>query len=268
MMATGLAAAFIALTGLTACDGGGNSGNGGNSGGGNAGKVTTITVGYFEGAYGDIHWKSWEKLYNEAHPNEKIELEPEGDRAYGSAVENLLMTGAGPDIMVAPMTWRKHASRGWLEPLGDVYSSDFGNGSTLEQSLNDEIKDNLKFNGEVLTFNTETAWSPCNEMFDMVCEKYPTLRYFYQSEEPGMCEYWTNDDEGKYFPDRYYVDVCTSEEEYYSEYFQDLESVYDWLEGICEVQVKSRQDVNAIVKQWKEENEDAYCSIHEYQISA
>lgn len=80
--------------------------------------------------------------------------------------------------------------------------------------------DNLKFNGEVLTFNTETAWSPCNEMFDMVCEKYPTLRYFYQSEEPGMCEYWTNDDEGKYFPDRYYVDVCTSEEEYYSEYFK------------------------------------------------
>ena len=148
MMAAGLAAAFIALTGLTACDGGGNSGNGGNSGGGNTGKVTTITVGYFEGAYGDIHWKSWEKLYNAAHPNEKIELEPEGDRAYGSAVENLLMTGAGPDIMVAPMTWRKHASRGWLEPLGDVYSSDFGNGSTLEQSLNDEIKDNLKFNGQ------------------------------------------------------------------------------------------------------------------------
>jgi len=47
-----------------------------------------------------------------------------------------------------------------------------------------------------------------------------------------------------------------------------LESVYDWLEDICEVQVKSRQDVNVIVKQWKEENEDAYCSIHEYQISA
>ena len=68
MMAAGLAAAFIALTGLTACGGGGNSGNGGNSGGGNTGKVTTITVGYFEGAYGDIHWKSWEKLYNAAHP--------------------------------------------------------------------------------------------------------------------------------------------------------------------------------------------------------
>lgn len=49
---------------------------------------------------------------------------------------------------------------------------------------------------------------------NMVCEKYPTLRYFYQSEEPDMCEYWTNDDEGKYFSDRYYVDVYISEEEY------------------------------------------------------
>lgn len=150
MMAAGLAAAFIALTGLTACgDNGGNGGNsgngGGNSGGGNTGNVTTITVGYFEGAYGDMHWKSWEKLYNEAHPNEKIELETEGDPAYGSSIENLLSTGAGADIMVAPMTWRKHASRNWLEPLGEVYSSDFGNGKTIEESLNDEIKDNLKF---------------------------------------------------------------------------------------------------------------------------
>ncbi len=145
MMATGLAAAFIALTGLTAC-GGGNS-TGGSSAGGNsgAGTVEKISVGYFEGAYRDVHWKSWEKLYNEAHPNEKIELELEGDPAYGSAIENLLSTGGGPDIMVAPMTWRKHASRGWLEPLGEVYSADFGNGTTIGNSLNDEIKDNIKF---------------------------------------------------------------------------------------------------------------------------
>lgn len=126
---------------------------------------------------------------------------------------------------------------------------------------------NLQFSGEVLTFNTETAWSPCNEMFDMVCEKYPTMRYFYQSEEPGMGLYCTNDEEGKYFPDKFYVDVFISEEEYYTECFSDLQSVYDWLEEICDVQVRSYQDINAIVKQWQEENEDAYCHIHEYEIS-
>lgn len=73
---------------------------------------------------------------------------------------------------------------------------------------------NLQFDGNVLTFNTETAWSPCNDVFDMVCEKYSALRYFYQSEEPGMGLYCTNDEDGKYFPDRFYVDVCISEEEY------------------------------------------------------
>lgn len=126
---------------------------------------------------------------------------------------------------------------------------------------------NLQFDGNVLTFNTETAWSPCNEVFDMVCEKYPTLHYFYQSEEPGMGLYCTNDEEGKHFPDRFYVDVCISEEEYYTEYFSDLQSVYDWLEGICDMQVRSMQDVNAIVEQWQKEFEFACCLIHEYQIS-
>ena len=126
---------------------------------------------------------------------------------------------------------------------------------------------NLQFDGNVLTFNTETAWSPCNEVFDMVCKKYSALRYFYQSEEPGMGLYCTNDEKGKYFPDRFYVDVCISEEEYDTGYFPDLQSVYEWLEYIFDVQVRSMQDVNAIVEQRQKECAEAYCHIHEYQIS-
>lgn len=141
-----IAATMASLVGLTACSGKTQPG-GSNSG---SGKVQTISVGYFEGAYLDTHWKSWEKLYNEAHPNEKIELALEGDGSYGSAIENLLMTGVVPDIMVAPMTWRKYASKGWLEPLGDVYSADFGSEKTIEGALNGEIKDNLKFKKRVL----------------------------------------------------------------------------------------------------------------------
>lgn len=101
----------------------------------------------------------------------------------------------------------------------------------------------------------------------MVCEKYSALRYYYQSEEPGMGLYCTNDGEGKYFPDRFYVDVCTSEEEYDTGYFTDLQSVYEWLEYIFDVQVQSMQDVNAIVEQRQKEYADAYCHIHECQIS-
>lgn len=124
----------------------------------------------------------------------------------------------------------------------------------------------LEFDGRVLTFNTETAWSPYNEVFDMVCKKYPTLSYFYRSEEPGMALYCTNDQEGRYFQDRFVVELCTSEEEYYTEYFSDLQSMYEWLEDICDMQVQSMQDVDAIVGQWKKEYADAYCHIHEYAI--
>src|SRR3712207_9529811 len=88
--------------------------------------------------------------------------------------------------------------------------------------------------------------SPCNEMFDMVCKKYPTLSYFYRSEEPGMALYFTNDKEGRYFQDRFVVELCTPEEEYYTEYFPDLQSMYEWLEDICDMQVQSMQDVDAI----------------------
>lgn len=124
----------------------------------------------------------------------------------------------------------------------------------------------LEFDGRVLTFNTETAWSPCNEMFDMVCKKYPTLSYYYRSEEPGMALYFTNDKEGRYFQDRFVVELCTPEEEYYTEYFPGLQSMYGWLEDICDMQVQSMQDVDAIVKQWQKEYADAYCYIHEYKI--
>ena len=67
---------------------------------------------------------------------------------------------------------------------------------------------NLEMNGDNLQFTTETAWSPCNEVFDLVCEKFPSLHYYYQAEEPGCVFYQTNDSEGTYFPDRYLVDLC------------------------------------------------------------
>lgn len=63
--------------------------------------------------------------------------------------------------------------------------------------------------GDVLKFTTETAWSPCNETLELVCNTFPTLNYYYQSEEPGMEVYQTNDVEGTYFPDKYIADLCT-----------------------------------------------------------
>ena len=135
-----LPAALAAVLALSA--GCGSNANKGSNG------VEQIYVGYYEGAFLDSHWKSWEALYNAAHPNEKVELILEGDPAYGMALENTLMTGVTPDIITSPMTWRLFASKGWLEPLGDVYRSEFNSSMTMEEALNDEIADNLLFKNE------------------------------------------------------------------------------------------------------------------------
>lgn len=43
---------------------------------------------------------------------------------------------------------------------------------------------------------TETAWSPCIETYDFICKVFPSLTYYYRSEEPMMAEYLTNDMRG------------------------------------------------------------------------
>uniref|UniRef100_UPI00321AA733 hypothetical protein n=2 Tax=Bacteroidales TaxID=171549 RepID=UPI00321AA733 len=123
---------------------------------------------------------------------------------------------------------------------------------------------NLEMVGETLRFTTETAWGPCNETFDLVCEKFPSFRYYYQTEEPGMGFYETNDSEGKYFTDKYIVDLCTVEGKYFCEYFADRESLFAWLGEVAGKTVRSEQDAKALFEEWAQENPDSCCSINEY----
>ena len=124
----------------------------------------------------------------------------------------------------------------------------------------------LEINDEVLKFFTETAWSPCNEVFDLIKETFPSIHYYFQAEEPGMEIYETNDEFGTYFSDRYFLDVCTPEEEYFSEYFTKQEDAFSWLEEISGEQIKSIEDIEAIDKSWREKCEDAFCNLHEFEI--
>ena len=54
---------------------------------------------------------------------------------------------------------------------------------------------------ETLRMIFETAWTPCYEVTNLLKSVYPSLRIFYQAEEPGNGIYLKNDAEGKYFPE-------------------------------------------------------------------
>lgn len=126
---------------------------------------------------------------------------------------------------------------------------------------------NVELQGNTLRMETVTAWSPCLETCDFICEKFPSLTYYFRSEEPGMGDYLTNDIDGIYFPERYLVELCTPQEEYDTEYFQTLEEAFEWLEEFCEHPIRSEQDVSTLDDEWDKLNSISYCYLHTYKLT-
>ena len=92
----------------------------------------------------------------------------------------------------------------------NLKSGDFGNDwlGFLVKELNENpneidcrgrIENPKLINKTTLKFTTFTAWSSCYELFELVCRKFPTLDYYFISEEPATDIYITNDKEKKYF---------------------------------------------------------------------
>ena len=101
----------------------------------------------------------------------------------------------------------------------------------------------LEYMDDYLSFHTETAWGPCNELIEEFAKKF-NLSVNYQSEEFGMCFFEKRNPDNK-FPAMF----CYSDE-YNTLYFNSLEDFilcygeqYDIPKGaaIEEVQMKIRE---------------------------
>ena len=75
--------------------------------------------------------------------------------------------------------------------------------------------DNLQLTDDCIMFSVESAWGELNEVRHLIEAHFPGIRLYYQSEEPGMGIYVTNDPTGEYFPDRYYLWVEDEDTDYY-----------------------------------------------------
>ena len=128
--------------------------------------------------------------------------------------------------------------------------------------------DDNEITGDVLRLTTETAWGAMNEVFDFICKKFPSIKYYYSAEEPMMGEFYTNDKEGKYFPDRYQIDLCTPKEEYENEYFQTLADALKWLsDNYCPNNpLHSEEDVDTLDNKWREESDEAFITLNTYRV--
>jgi len=75
----------------------------------------------------------------------------------------------------------------------------------------------LSEDGDVLYFNTETAWGRASEVEDLIRKKFPSIGIYYLEEELGMGIFQTNDATGKWFSDTIIMDDETDGIEYFTE---------------------------------------------------
>ncbi len=124
--------------------------------------------------------------------------------------------------------------------------------------------------GNILRLTTETAWGPTNEVFNFIQEKFPSIKYYFASEEPGMCDYLTNDVEGKYFPERYHIDLCDLEGNYDDEYFTTSDAMLEYINENYHptTPLKTLEDIDNLDNEWRENNDDAFINYHVVQVRA
>lgn len=122
------------------------------------------------------------------------------------------------------------------------------------------------FDNGCLSFNADHAWAPPIETLEFLKEKFPSFKIYWQSEEPGMCEYWTNDANHVYFHDKFYLEMCTVDDHYYHEYFEDEESLVDYVNKHLGLNISSAKDLAEVSDKWEEEYDGAYIFAHEFLV--
>lgn len=109
-----------------------------------------------------------------------------------------------------------------VHTLGGDWEKIYCRGEILDYSLDNGI----------LTMNTETAWGEMSDTRHFVMSKFPTLEVFFQTEEPGMCIFQTNDAKGEYFPEKWLLDWNDEARSLWIwEYFTDLPAVIEFLKN-------------------------------------
>lgn len=114
-----------------------------------------------------------------------------------------------------------------------------------------------------IRFEAEEAWN-VTDLDEILMENFKDVKVYWITEEEGMGIFATNDKDGKYFPQRFYVDTCIAGD-YNSDYFKEKKDVYRWLSKITKGTIKTQEDVNVFNSE-REEDYDNFIYIHEFKV--
>lgn len=140
------------------------------------------------------------------------------------------------------------------------------------------ITDSTRLGGEIeeeptwdentgaLRFWSEERWG-LQDFNELLEAQFPDIKVYWIVEESGCEVYCTNDKEGKYFPERYWVDTAI-DDIYNSEYFKTEEDVYKWLDKLTHGRVKSKEDVKEFNSDYEDSGaeDENFIYIHEFEV--
>ena len=140
-------------------------------------------------------------------------------------------------------------------------------GATDEQMKNNYLRgfiQTYEIIDGVLHLEVEEAWG-ATDFRHLLVKLMPELTIYYIVEECGCEVYATNDSDGKYFTDSYYVDACI-DEDYFSDYFNTEKQVLVYVAQLLNREVISMEEID----EWNKEQDDSenYIYVHEFKYVA
>ena len=134
-----------------------------------------------------------------------------------------------------------------------------------DKRLGGEISEEPTLRDGVLKFYAEERWD-LQDFEKLLIQKFPDITVYWVVEESGCEVYGTNDKEGKYFPERFYLDACV-DGIYFSEYFSTEKEMYRWLSNKTVGRIKSAQDIEDFNDyEDSKADEENYILIHEFEV--
>ncbi|RGK99444.1 hypothetical protein [Prevotella disiens] len=140
-------------------------------------------------------------------------------------------------------------------------------GATDEQMKNNYLRgfiQTYEIIDGVLHLEAEEAWGT-TDFRHLLAKLMPELTIYYIVEECGCEVYATNDCDGKYFTESYYVDICI-DGDYFSEYFDTEKQVLAYVAQL----LKKEAVTMAEIDEWNEIQDDSenYIYVHEFEYVA
>ncbi len=122
----------------------------------------------------------------------------------------------------------------------------------------------LKLDDKSLYFFTETAWQAPFEVLQLIQKVYPELEIFFSAIVDGWDFYLTNDKEGRFFKNRFELDMPPE-----NDYYDTIDEVAERIGTYIGRHVEPTKDaIYAAIEEFDETNDDmnAYINLKEFKV--